>query len=92
MCLKSAADQFFSLFPNRYCLDLLKKVLYVHFGQGSVKLWVPKLWPCQDSNLGRPESSDSLYELTRNVVSDPKGLEFFLTANFQRPQFCSPLS
>ena len=83
MYLKSAPKLFFSAYPNKCSLDLSKYAKNIHFGPPAAELWVPKVWPARDSNPGRSESSDSLYELAKNVASNPKGLEIFLTANFE---------
>ena len=73
-------------------IESLYEALLVYFGQGLAELWVPKVRPCRDSSLGRPKRSNSLYKLAENVASNPKGLDFFLTANFQRPQYRNRLS
>ena len=57
----------------------------MHFCQGAVELWVPKVCPARDSNPGRSESNDSLHKIAKNVASNPKGLEFFFITNFEGP-------
>ena len=63
----------------------MDNVKFIHFCQGATNLWVLKVWPRRGSNPDRPESSDSLYKITKNVVSNPKGPEIFLTAKFDGP-------
>ena len=92
MYLKSAAKHFFSNYSNKYSLDLSKYEKIIHFSPQNSDLWAPKVYPGRDSNPGRSRSSNSLYKLAKNVASNPKGLGFFLTANFQSPQFCNCLS
>ena len=60
-------------------------MLYDLVDQGAAELQALKLYSVRGSNPGRSESSDSLYELAKNVASNPKGLEIFLTANFGGP-------
>ena len=63
----------------------LDEALLAYFGQGAAKLWVPKVQPGWDLKLGQPKSSNSGYKLAKNVASNPKGLEIFLTTNFEGP-------
>ena len=58
-------------------------------GLRAAKLWALKVCPGRESNPGRSESSDSLYKLAKNVASNPKGLVFFLTANFDGHNFAT---
>ena len=83
--VKSAAKAIFSLYPSKYRLDLSKKLVFDPVGPRATKLWAFKVCSRRGSNPGRPKSSDSLYKIAKNVASNPKGLEFFLTANFDGP-------
>ena len=55
-------------------------------------MWALKVCARRGSIPGRSESSDSLYKLAENVASNPKGLEFFVTANFDGQYLCSRFS
>ena len=83
MYLKSAAKCLVPLYPNKNRLDLSKKLVFDPAGPRASKLWALKVCPGRGSNPGRSESSDSLNKLAKNVASNPKGLETFLTANFE---------
>ena len=76
----------FSLF-NLVNIDEIfkKKIVFDPEGPRATKLWAFKVCSRRGSNPGRPKSSDSLYKIAKNVASNPKGLEFFLTANFDGP-------
>ena len=80
------------IFLYKNMIDLSNEVLQVNFCQEVSKLQALKLCAVRESNPGRSESSDSLHKLTKNVASNPKGLEFFLTANFDGPYLCCDLS
>ena len=82
---QSATKCLFSFFPNKYRSDNSKKLLFDPAGPRASKLWALKVCPDRGSNPGRSESSDSLDKLAKNVASNPKGLEIFLTANFEAP-------
>ena len=47
----------------------LNEAIWAYFGQVAADLWVPKVWPGQDSNLGCPKSGDILHKLTNKVAS-----------------------
>ena len=61
------------------------KIIYGHVDQGTPKMESLKVWPSRDSNPGRSESNDLLHKATKSVASNPKGLEFFFTTNFEGP-------
>ena len=63
--LKSIPKQLFSIYPNKYGLDLSKEVLLVFPHQRAAKLQVIKVCADRESNPGRPKSSDSLYKIAK---------------------------
>ena len=79
--LKSSQNLLFSSYTNKYRSDPSKKLVLGPVGQRAAKMWAFKVCTVRDSNPGRSESNDSLC----NVASNPKGLEIFLTANFDSP-------
>ena len=83
--LKSAAKPIFFHYPDKHRSDLLKKLVFDHLEPRATKLWALKVCGRRESNPGRPKSSDSLYKIAKNVASNPKCLEIFLTANFDGP-------
>ena len=81
----SAAKYLLSLYHNKYRSDLSKRLVFDPIDPRGTKLWALKVCGRRESNPGRPKSSDSLYKIAKNVASNPKGLEIFLTANFDGP-------
>ena len=69
--------------PSKGVIGLLKEIPYVLVDQRAAKLQALKVCSDRDSNPGRPESSDSLNKVANGVASNPKCLNFFLTANFK---------
>ena len=82
---KSLSGPSFGIFHIKRNKDLLKQVPYVLADQRAAKLCSLKVCTVQDSNPGSWKSSNLVHKLTKNVASDPKGLEIFLTANFDGP-------
>ena len=82
----------FSIYPNKYGLDLSKEVALILPNQRAANLQAFKVCADRESNPGRLESNDLLYKVANRVASNPKGLEIFLTANFERPQFYNRLT
>ena len=82
---KSAAKPIFFLKSNKHRSDLSKNLVFDPVGPRATKLWALKVCPGRGSNPGGSESCDSLNKLAKIVASNPKGLEFFLTANFDGP-------
>ena len=70
------------IFLYKNMIDLSNEVLQVNFCQEVSKLQALKLCAVWESNPGRSESSDSLHKVAKNVASNPKGLDFLSTANF----------
>ena len=68
-------------------IKLLKEIPYALVDQRAAKLQVLKVCPSRDSKPGHPKSNDSLMIVANGVASNPKCLNFFLTANFKRVQF-----
>ena len=66
------------LAPSKRVIGLSIEVVYDLVEQGAAKLKSLKVCSVRDSNPGLSESNDSLVY----VASNPKGLEFFLTMNF----------
>ena len=62
-------------------IGLSIEVVYDLVEQGAAKLQSLKVCSVWDSNPGRPESNDSIVTC-KNVASNPKGLDYFLIANF----------
>ena len=70
------------MFLCRSMIDLSNELLQVNFCQEASKLQALKLCAVRELNPGRSESSDSLHKVAKNVASNPKGLDFLSSANF----------
>ena len=73
--------------PSKGVIGLSKEIPYALVDQRAAKLQVLKVCASRDSNPGRPKSNDSLMNVANGVASNPKCLNFFLTANFEGLQF-----
>ena len=58
-------------------IGLSKEILYFPLDQGTAKLHGLKVCAVRDPNPVRPESSESLYKLAKNVTWDQKDSEFY---------------
>ena len=74
----------FSSYTNKNRSDLSKNLVFYPASPRPAKLWALKVCPAWDSNPGRLENSGLLYKFAKNVALNPKGLNFFLTPNFDR--------
>ena len=88
--IQSPSKPIFFSYTSKYRSDLSKKWIFGPLGPKSTKLQAFKVCAGRESNPGRSESSDSLYELRKTVASNPKCLIFFFKANFDSLQFLSP--
>ena len=70
--------------------ELSNEVLHDLVCQGAAKLQALKVGPGRLSNPGLPKTGD-YYTKSRKSSLEPKMSAFFLTANFDSPQFGSPL-
>ena len=72
--------------------DLSNEVLNIHFGLGGAELWDPNFINF-DLNDFREYSPVHHYIRDLNAgMPQHRFFSIFLTANFEGPQFCSPLS
>ena len=61
---------------------MLKKIIYNPADPRTPKLEVLKVCTVRESNPDHSKTSDLLHKLMKSVASDPKGLAYFLTPNF----------
>ena len=92
MHLKSAAKPIFFTYPNKYRSDLSKKLVFEPADQGASKLEALKVSSDGESNPDCPKTTFSLLERLKRGNAKVSFLNFFLTANFEGPQFCSRLT
>ena len=72
--------------PSKGVIGVSKEIPYTLVDQRAAKLQALKVCASRDSNPGRPKSNDSLINVANGVASNPKCLNFFLTAKFEGSQ------
>ena len=72
---------FFKLRTDRYGLGLSNEPLFIIIAQGAAKLW-----PIKVGDLKK------IKDLTPDHTRGARVADFFQTSNFDRSQFCNPLS
>ena len=78
--------------PNKYRSDLSKKIVFDPTGQRASKIEALKVSSDRESNPDRPKTTFSLLERFKHGNAPTSFFQFFLTANFEGRQFCSPLA